>query len=124
MTDTMFFFTGEENKHEYGVGFLVHHKDMVSAVLGCRPSPADLPESASEQLLLLMSPSYRFMHQLLDMMTMRLTTLSISNYRKTFTKLLKKDILIVQGDMNAKDGRDAQADREAECGPYCNAETN
>ena len=30
------FFSGEEGKHEYGVGFLVH-KDVVGAVLGCQP---------------------------------------------------------------------------------------
>ena len=29
-------FSGEEGKHEYGVGFLVH-KDVVGAVLGCQP---------------------------------------------------------------------------------------
>ena len=28
------YFSGEEGKHEYGVGFLVH-KDVVGAVLGC-----------------------------------------------------------------------------------------
>ena len=36
----------------------------------------------------------------------------------------KKDILVVQGDWNAKVGRDAQADLGDVCGPYCNAETN
>ena len=36
MTDTRFDFSGEENRHECWVGFLVQ-KDMVSAVLGCRP---------------------------------------------------------------------------------------
>ena len=30
------YFSGEENRYEYGVGFLVH-KDIVIAVLGCRP---------------------------------------------------------------------------------------
>ena len=30
------YFSGEEGKHEYGVGFLVH-KDVVDAVLGCQP---------------------------------------------------------------------------------------
>ena len=28
--------SGEEDRHEYGIGFLVY-KDIVSAVLGCRP---------------------------------------------------------------------------------------
>ena len=30
------FFNGKEDKHEHGVGFLVH-KDIVSTVMGCRP---------------------------------------------------------------------------------------
>ena len=30
------FFSGQEDRHEYGVGFLVH-MDIASAVLGCRP---------------------------------------------------------------------------------------
>ena len=30
------YFSGEEGKHEYGVGFLVH-RDVVGAVLGCQP---------------------------------------------------------------------------------------
>ena len=35
------YFSGEEGKHEYGVGFLVH-KVVVGAVLGClSQSPAD-----------------------------------------------------------------------------------
>ena len=31
-----FFFRGKENKHELGVGFLVH-KDIANTVLGCHP---------------------------------------------------------------------------------------
>ena len=30
------YFSGEEGSHGYGVGFLVY-KDVVDAVLGCRP---------------------------------------------------------------------------------------
>ena len=30
------FFSGKENKHEHGVGFLVH-KFIVNTVMGCRP---------------------------------------------------------------------------------------
>ena len=59
------------------------------------------------------------MYQYLDMMTVRSTT-SISDSRK----IPKKDILVVQGDWNAKAGRDAQAHWWDVCGPYCIAETN
>ena len=30
------FFSGKEDKHEHGVGFLVH-EDIVNTVMGCRP---------------------------------------------------------------------------------------
>ena len=30
------FFSGKEDKHEHGVGFLVH-KDIANTVMGCRP---------------------------------------------------------------------------------------
>ena len=30
------FFSGKDDKHEHGVGFLVH-KDIVNTVMGCRP---------------------------------------------------------------------------------------
>ena len=32
--------------------------------------------------------------------------------------------MVVQGDWNAKVGKDAQADWGEACGPYCNVETN
>ena len=36
----------------------------------------------------------------------------------------KKDILFVQGDWNAKVGRDACGNRQGICGPFCNDDTN
>ena len=36
----------------------------------------------------------------------------------------KQDILVVQGDSNAKVGDDAQEDWGEVCGPFCNTETN
>ena len=36
----------------------------------------------------------------------------------------KKDILVVQGDWNAKVGRDACGNWQGICGPFCNDDTN
>ena len=44
--------------------------------------------------------------------------------QSTIDKVNKKDILIIQGDWNAKVGRDAQVDWKRFCGPSCNAATN
>ena len=44
--------------------------------------------------------------------------------QETIDKTPKKDVLVVQGDWNAKVGKDAQADWGEVCGPYCNVKTN
>ena len=44
--------------------------------------------------------------------------------QETINQTPKKDFLVVQGDRNAKVGKDAQADWGEVCGPYCNVETN
>ena len=44
--------------------------------------------------------------------------------QETIDKTPKKDILVVQGDWNAKVWKDAQADWGEVCGPSCNVETN
>ena len=67
------YFSGEEDRHEYGVGFLVH-KDMVSALLGCRPVSSRLI-SIRLRADPFNATSYRSMHQHLDMMTMKLAIL-------------------------------------------------
>ena len=41
-----------------------------------------------------------------------------------FDETPRKDILIVQGDWNAKVGEDARKDWKGTCGPYSNAQTN
>ena len=44
--------------------------------------------------------------------------------QETIDQTPKKNILVVQGDWNAKDRKDAQADWKEVCVPYCNVETN
>ncbi|GFN85432.1 endonuclease-reverse transcriptase [Plakobranchus ocellatus] len=44
--------------------------------------------------------------------------------QKTLNEQSKKDIIVVQGDGNAKIGQDAQEDWEGTCGQYCNQATN
>ena len=84
------YFNEEEDRYEHGVCFLVH-KDMVSAVLGCRPVSSRLIS-----IRLRASPSHGSMHQHLDMMTMRLTT-SIGNSRKALTKHLRRTFWLHKG---------------------------
>ena len=44
--------------------------------------------------------------------------------KKTIDQTPKKDILVVQGDWNARVGKDAQADWGEVCAPYLNVEIN
>ena len=73
-------FSGEEKRHKYGVGFLVHygHGECCFGVpTSLQQTNLNPPKGSSFSI----SPSYRFMHQHLDMMTMGSTS-SISNSRK------------------------------------------
>ena len=40
-------------------------------------------------------------------------------FQETIDQTPKKNILVVQGDWNAKVGKDGQADWKEACGPYC-----
>ena len=96
------FYSGEEDRHEYGVGFLVL-KDIVNVVLGCRPVSNRLI-SIRLRAALSISPSYRFVHQNLVMMTVKSTT-STSNSRKPYTKHQRKTFWLYKGIGMLKLGR-------------------
>ena len=108
-------------KHEQGVGFL-EHKDIVKSVIGCRPN------------------SSRFMTVRLRAIIFNITIIQVyaptSSYdesevdefyrelRSPFDQTPKQNILVVQGDWNAKVGEDAQEDLREIFSPFCNTETN
>ena len=115
------YFSGEEGKHEYGVGFLVH-KDEVGAVLGCQPVSSRLisirlrAAPFNITIIQVCAPTSGHDDSEGDHFYQEL--------QETIDQTPKKDILVVQGDWNAKVGKDAQADWGKVCGPYCNVETN
>ena len=115
------YFSGEEGKHEYGVGFLVH-KDLVGAVLGCQPVSSRLisirlrAAPLNITIIQVYAPTSGHDDSEVDHFYQKL--------QETIDQTPKKDILVVQGDWNAKVGKDAQADWGEVCGPYCNVETN
>ena len=115
------YFSGEEGKHEYGVGFLVH-KDVVGAVSGCQPVSSRLisirlrAAPFNITIIQVYAPTSGHDDSEVDHFYQQL--------QETIDKTPKKDILVVQGDWNAKVGKDAQADWGEVCGPYCNVETN
>ena len=115
------YFSGEEGKHEYGVGFLVH-KDVVGAVLGCQLVSSRLisirlrAAPFNITIIQVYAPTSGHDDSEVDHFYQKL--------QETIDQTPKKDILVVQEDWNAKVGKDAQADWGEVCGPYCNVETN
>ena len=103
------------------VGFL-GHKDMGSAVLGCRPVSSRLISirlrTAPFNVTIIQGYAPISGHD----------DNEVDNFYRRLQEIIdqtpKKDILVVQGDWNAQVGRDAQADWADVCGPYCNVETN
>ena len=98
------FFSGREDRHEHGVGFLIH-KDTVNAIMGCRPVSIRLIT-----LRLKVSP-----FNIAIIQEYAPTTDYDDDDCEDFNDQLqevidqapKKDILEVQGGWNAKIGEDA-----------------
>ena len=89
------------------VGFLVH-KDMVTAVLGCR--------LVSSRLISIRLRAAPFNVTIVQVYAPKSghDDNEVDNFYRQLQEIIdqtpKKDILVVQGDWNAKVGRDAQAD--------------
>ena len=101
------YFSGEEGKHEYGIGFLVH-KDVVGAVLGCQPVSCRLisirlrAAPFNITIIQVYAPTSGHDDSEVDHFYQK--------FQETIDQTPKKDILVVQWDWNAKVGKDAQAD--------------
>ena len=105
----MVFFSRKEDKHEHGVGFLIH-KDIVNTVMGCRP--------VSSRVIIIRLRAVPFNIAIVQ------TYAPTSDYKgneieecydqpqNVIDQTPKKDILVVQEDWNAKVGRDACAKLE------------
>ena len=98
------FFSGKENKHEHGVGFLVH-KFIVNTVMGCRP--------VSSRLIAICLRAAPFNITIVQVYT-PMSDYDENEIEEFYDKLqnvidltLKRDILVVQGDWNAEVGKDA-----------------
>ena len=97
------FFSGKEDKHEHGVGFLVH-KDIVNIVMGCRP--------VSSRLIIIRLRAVPFNITIVQAyaQTSDYGDNEIEEFYDQLQNVIdqtpKKDILVVQGDWNAKVGRD------------------
>lgn len=115
------YFSGNKDKHEQGVGFLVH-KDTVNAVMGCRP--------VSSRLITIRLKASPFNITIIQAYapTSDYEDEEVEDFYDQLQKVIdqtsNKDIIVVQGDWNAKIGEDACKNWKGICGQYCNTETN
>ena len=98
------------------------HKNTISAVMGCRP--------VFSRLITIRLRASPFNFTIVQVYAPT-TTHSVEEIKDFYQQIQevivetpKEDILVVQGDWNAKIGEDAQKDCKDTCGLYCNTETN
>ena len=97
--DHRVYFSGKEDRHEQGVGFLVH-KDMVKCVIGCRPISSRLitvrlrASPFNITIIQIYAPTSSYDDSEVGEFYMELHSL--------VTLTPKQDILVVQGNWNAK----------------------
>ena len=95
------YLSGKEDKHEQGVGFLVH-KDFVKSVIGCRP--------ISSRLMTVRLRASPFNITIIQVYapTSSYDDSDVDEFYRDLQSLVdqtqKQDILVVQGDWNAKVG--------------------
>ena len=116
------FFSGKEDKHEHGIGFLVY-MGIVYTVMGCRPVFSRfitirlraVPFNIT--IVQAYAPKSHYNDNEIEELYDQLQ-------KNVIDQTPKKDNLVVQGDWNAKVGRDACGNWQCISGPFCNDDTN
>ena len=115
------FISGREDRHEHGVGFLIH-KDTVNAIMGCRPV------SSRRTTIRLKTSPFNITIAQAYALTTDYDDDDIEDFYDQLQEVIdqapKKDILMVQGDWHAKIGEDASTNFKGTCDQYCNPEAN
>ena len=99
------YFNGEEDMHEYETGFLVH-ENIANAVLGCRP--------VSNRLISIRLRAAPFNITIIQVyaLTSGHDDSELDHFyqqlQETIDQTPKKDVVVVQGDWNAKVGKHRQ----------------
>ena len=116
-----FYYSGEDDRHANGVGFLVH-KSIQSAVLGCQPISSRIitirlkAKPLNITIIQVYAPTTDYDDEQIEQFYNQIQTV--------IDKVNKKDTLIIQGDWNAKVGVDAVEDWADYFGPSSNDVTN
>ena len=115
------FYSGRIDRHEHGVGFLVH-REITSCVMGCRPVSSRIitirlrATPFNITIVQVYAPTTDYPDEEIEAF--------YNELQEVLDQIPKKDILVVQGDWNAKVGSDAKSDWHDVCGQYSNKDTN
>ena len=110
------FFSGREDRHEHGVGFLIH-KDTVNVIMECRPVSSRLitirltASMFNITIIQAYGPATDYHDDKIEDFYDQL--------QAVIDQVPKKGILVVQGDWNAKIGESASKNCKGICGQYC-----
>ena len=114
------YWSGLENTHEQGVGFIVH-KNTVNCVMTCCPISSRLitirlrANSFNITIIQAYAPTSNYSDDDVEF---------FYEVQKVLDKTPKRDILVVQGDWNAKIGEEACKDWKGTWGHHCNTKSN
>jgi len=114
-------FSGEKDKHEKGVAFVVH-KNTIKSVLKCSPISSRIitirikAQPLNITIIQIYAPTSAYDDNEVE--------LFYQDLEKTIKKVHRKDILIVQGDWNAKVGKDAHENWNGVVGKFGLDNTN
>jgi exonuclease III len=114
-------YSGEDSKHRHGVAFIVR-KEVVNSVISCTPVSSRLisirisarPHNIT--IIQVYAPTSDYEDEEIEKF--------YEEIERIIAKVPKKDILIVQGDWNAKVGPDAYKDWSGTVGRFGAGETN
>ena len=115
------YYSGRDDKHQQGVGFLIH-KNTVNRAMGCRP--------ISSRLITIRLRTTLFNITIIQAYapTSDYDDDDVEYFYEQLQEVLdqtpKKDILVVQDDWNAKIGEGAYENWTGTCGSYCNTKSN
>lgn len=115
------FYCGEADKHTNGVGFLIN-KNIKGSILGCCPISSRLitirlkASPFNISIIQVYAPTTGYDEEYVEDFYTKL--------QEVIEKVNKKDIIVIQGDWNAKVGIDEQNSWTNHCGPSCNKITN
>ena len=105
-----------DDRHEHGVGFLIHTDTECHHGMPTSLQPTHYRSSFNITIIQAYAPTIDYDDDDIEDFYDQL--------QEVIDQAPKKDILVVQGDWNAKIGEDASKNWKGTCGQYCNTETS